>query len=139
MAGCLKGFDRMGKVPAPCGTVTAYNRHLRRSEEPCVDCLRAKREDQAAKRAKDARPVAVMSFPTVPESASRVADLKQQRELVWEALRWASSENPRVIPQLSKELREINAEIDQIEGAHEVKETKFDEFFSGGGLSLVSS
>jgi hypothetical protein len=28
----------------PCGTVAAYMRHYRRGEEPCEECLQAKRD-----------------------------------------------------------------------------------------------
>lgn len=36
----------MGRAESPCGTVSAYKRHLRRNETPCDPCRDAKRNAQ---------------------------------------------------------------------------------------------
>ncbi len=40
----------MGRALKPCGTNAAYHRHLRRGEQPCAECLEARRQYEAARR-----------------------------------------------------------------------------------------
>jgi len=46
---------------APCGTVTAYNRHRRNKETPCEPCRRANAEDKRDRKRAD-RAVEVAAF-----------------------------------------------------------------------------
>lgn len=39
------------KTLKPCGTLAAYQRHLRRGEAPCADCRRANRDYHRRDRA----------------------------------------------------------------------------------------
>lgn len=127
----------MSKQLAKCGTVTAYNRHLRNGEDPCGACLKAKRDKENAANARKRRPKSPIESDTV--AGSRLDDLLAQRADLKGAMRWAREENPRAMPQISKELREVNREIEEVRGESALKEDKFSGFFEEGGLSLVSS
>lgn len=107
----------MPRKPAPCGTKTAYNRHKRNDEDPCEDCLRAKREDEQARReAKRAEQVEqvheVLEGIVEDPDSDRLVLLREQRDL----LRAHSLKAPpNAIAGISKQLSATLAEIEGLE------------------------
>ena len=106
----------------PCGTSAAYKRHLRHGETPCPECRAVVRKVPKVGKAAGEELAAREVVPPV----SRSDFLCEQRDLVSEALRVVAREDPSRAAQLSKELREILREIDELAG---------DESMKGGGLS----
>jgi hypothetical protein len=102
------------KAPAPHGTEAAYKRHLRHKEEPCDACRAAHRELQKAKRAK-ASPLSVVGrdYGSVPVG-SRLDALKRQRDLLNGAIATAAASDVKSVAAISRELRAIWAEIDEL-------------------------
>lgn len=102
---------------APCGTVSAYRRHLRHNETPCAECREAKAEQGRSERKKravlrrlDATEKAA-SF--VPPELTRMQELEQQRDLLHKCLHDPELD-PRYVTAISKELRAVWAEIDEL-------------------------
>lgn len=69
---------------APCGTESAYRRHLRYSEQPDEDCLRAHREGEARRAAARRQRRGKIS-----EARREVARLRQE---LARAERWLAAE-----------------------------------------------
>lgn len=114
---------------APCGTDSAYRRHIRRGEKACDPCLEAHRAETARHRQsqgthtatqvrKSNVPVASSTPPTpaagVAGSAAaireRLEDLDWQRDRLRGVIKWAAEEEPKAVVSASSELRQVNAE-----------------------------
>lgn len=111
----------MPRKMAPCGTKTAYNRHKRRGEDPCDECLRAKREDEQARReAKRAEQVEqvheVLDGIVEEPDSDRLILLKEQRDLL---RAHSMAAPPNAIASISKQLSATLAEIAELESADE--------------------
>ena len=107
----------MARPKAPCGTDAAYRRHLREGEQPCVRCRDAHRAANAVHRA---APVVVGDVDVeIPElvDSERVGDLRAQRKVLQLAIEWALGNDPKAVPAASRELREVNAELEKLTGA----------------------
>ncbi|HLR93196.1 MAG TPA: hypothetical protein VK053_01600 [Jiangellaceae bacterium] len=107
----------MPRKVAPCGTLTAYNRHKRRGEDACEPCLEAKRQDKAervaAQRAEAAGRAAEARAGMTPEG-DRLELLREQRDI----LRAHSKEAPpQSVASISKQLVAVLAEIAELEAA----------------------
>ena len=132
----------------PHGTVAAYKRHRRAKEDPCGPCLEANRENERrryAERVAEKRAVAgsavAKSRKELPrvESQSRRDDLLEQRKILLSVLRGLADADPSRVPAVSKELREVNREIDSLSDA-DAKGDVADEFnFDSVPLAPVSS
>ena len=105
----------MARPQAPCGTDAAYRRHLRSGESPCRACQDAHREANSKYRAHPAA-VAVESVAELVDS-ERVGDLRAQRKALQLAIDWALGNDPKAVPAASRELREVNAELERLTGA----------------------
>ena len=126
----------MPKAPSPHGTEAAYKRHLRHQEEPCEECRAAHRNIQKKKRRKENPLVAVRDdfLPIVGES--RLDSLKRQRDLLDAALSTAVEEDVKSAAAISRELRAIWAEIDELtRGSENVGGDLLDNL--AGGLAVV--
>ena len=107
----------MARPKSPCGTDAAYRRHLREGEQPCVRCRDAHRAANAAHRAAPAVVGAVdVEVPELVDS-ERVGDLRAQRKALQLAIDWALGNDPKAVPAASRELREVNAELEKLTGA----------------------
>lgn len=124
---------------APCGTLTAYQRHLRRKEPVCDECKKAKRDYEKQNAAKKRRPKEELEPVDVFAGMSRLEKLKILEMDLAAAVKWAKKENPRAIAPIAKELRETVREIAELSGEDEAKVDKFSGFFEEGGLSVVST
>lgn len=162
----------MARTPAPCGSETAYRRHLRRDEPVDDACQVAHREHVAAKRAakraeREALAAAgvdeflsthedsthsngtqqddthAASFPDEvaedlpPEGEqSRLEDLRGARAYLRAAIAHQARTDPSKLAPLSKELREVLKEIDQLENDDTTAEADpFEQFFSSGNVA----
>ena len=107
----------MARPKAPCGTDAAYRRHLREGEQPCVRCRDAHRAANAVHRAAPAVVGDVdVEIPELVDS-ERVGDLRAQRKALQLAIEWALGDDPKAVPAASRELREVNAELEKLTGA----------------------
>lgn len=129
----------MPRKPSPCGTKAAYERHLRSGEEPCEACTRANTVAQRKKRDAARKPSEPLKGVAAPEADSRLEDLWRQREVLWQAIQWAIQDDPSRVAALSKELREIRREIDELTEDSEVVNDEFAEFFATGGVTPISA
>lgn len=114
-----------GRPRAACGTDAAYRRHLREGERACDACREAHRvataryrvDPASGKDRGDPNPVAAPKPPpqlAEPGDVSRrVSDLRGQREALIVAIEDADA---RSLPGLSRELRAVNAELDELLG-----------------------
>lgn len=102
---------------AACGTPTAYNRHIRRGETPCDACRSAnaayKREWRARRDGRGQADVVVEIARDDSRGLSRVEELEQQRDLLRARLHDPTLD-PRFVSAISKELRAVWAEIDEL-------------------------
>lgn len=140
----------MARALKPCGTVAAYRRHRKNNEEPCDPCREAnatvQRERRDAKKAEknkrfadEFRDVKVRMESDTPLGSSRLSDLERQRVLVLGALEGiTAADEIKSIPQLSKELREINREIDELKAKSQESEEvdPLAEFFNADVIDL---
>ena len=101
----------MGRKPSPCGTEAAYKRHLRHGEEPCEECRGAHRDLQRSKR----RSVVSVVPPVVEEvGETRLEALERQRRLLAGAMEIAAESDPKAVASISRELRAVWGEIDEL-------------------------
>ena len=107
----------MARPKAPCGTDAAYRRHLREGEQPCVRCRDAHRAVNAAHRAAPAVVGDVDVEIAELVDSERVGDLRAQRKVLQLAIEWALGNDPKAVPAASRELREVNAELEKLTGA----------------------
>lgn len=143
----------MPRPPAPCGSYTAYKRHLRKGEPVDDACRRASDErvaEQAAARRWDnppePEPTPVDEFEgwegfdserrdkpeTPPAHRSRAERLQWGLSLVEAAMAHVAGDEPAKLAPLSKRHSELLAEIESLEGPAVAKEVDpFDEFFNG--------
>lgn len=126
----------MPKPPAPCGTKSAYERHLR-NDEPVDDaCRRAntvskrRQRDESRKPAPGTAPAGVV----VPDEPSRENDLERAREVLWASIQYAVAEDPTRVSGLTKELREVWKELEAIRGDEKQGADGFDSFLNGGNV-----
>ncbi|AZQ77657.1 hypothetical protein EJ997_10215 [Flaviflexus ciconiae] len=138
----------MARALKPCGTIAAYRRHRKNDEDPCDQCREAnaavQRERRNAKKAEKAEKFAAeleVSQPLiergVSQESSRLSDLERQRFLVMSALEGSFAvAEVRTIPQLSKELREINREIEQVKAEGQEEVDPLAEFFNADVIDL---
>ena len=140
----------MARALKPCGTVAAYRRHRKNNEEPCDPCREAnatvQRERRDAKKAErnkrfadEFRDVKVRVESDTRLGSSRLSDLERQRVLVLGALEGITAAvEIKSIPQLSKELREINREIDELKAKSQESEEvdPLAEFFNADVIDL---
>ena len=148
----------MPRPPAPCGTYTAYKRHLRNDEPVDEACRRASDErvaEQAAARRWDKPPKAestpVDDFEgwedfdaarreapeTPPANRTRVERLQWGLSLVEAAMAHVAGDEPAKLAPLSKRHSELLAEIEALEGTKPKEVDPFDEFFSGDLSNVV--
>ena len=106
----------MARPKSPCGTDAAYRRHLREGEQPCVRCRDAHRAANAAYRAAPAVVGEVDVEIPEPVDSERVGDLRAQRKALQLAIDWALGNDPKAVPAASRELREVNAELERLTG-----------------------
>lgn len=142
----------MPRPPAPCGSETAYRRHLRDEKRggpgPCPACREAHRAHvgerrDRAKREKTAQlpedltptPSAGDDRPAPSSSTStRLDDLRSMRDTLREAIRAQAMRDTSKLAPLSKELREVLREIESVEADQgEGADDGFDAFFAAGG------
>ena len=116
--------------PAPCGTKAAYERHLRRKEPVDEECRLANTKAQRKTRAEARKPDVPPPPVSVPEESSRLGDLERQRDVLWTTIQWAVENDPARVPAMSKELREVWAELGELKDDEGVKDDPFDQFFS---------
>lgn len=116
--------------PAPCGTKSAYERHLRNKEPVDDDCRLANTRAQRKTRADARKPVVPPEPVSAPDAASRLGDLERQRDVLWSAIQWAMENDPARVPAMSKELREVWAELGGLKDDEGVKDDPFDKFLS---------
>ena len=114
---------------APCGTDSAYRRHLRRNEKVCDPCLEAHRAETARYRQSQGKPTGARvrqsngsvasSTPEPPAGGvagsaaairERLEDLDWQRDRLRGVIKWAEEEEPKAVVPASSELRQVNAE-----------------------------
>ena len=138
----------MARALKPCGTVAAYRRHRKNNEEPCDPCREAnatvQRERRDAKKAEknkrfadEFRDVKARMESDTPLGSSRLSDLERQRVLVLGALEGiTAADEIKSIPQLSKELREINREIEQVKAESQEEVDPLAEFFNAEVIDL---
>ena len=109
----------MARPKAPCGTDAAYRRHLRAGESPCERCRDAHRDANARYRSAPAvvAEVVVESEPAPVSDSEHVKDLRAQRKALQLAIDWALGNDPKAVPAASRELREVNAELEKLTGA----------------------
>lgn len=102
----------MARKLAPCGTVTAYNRHRRNDEEACDACKAAKAEQ--AREARAPETIHLDIVPNLPAKPTRLEQLRAQREVLSGLL---SSEKliARDAAAISRELRAVWAEIAELD------------------------
>ena len=116
--------------PAPCGTKAAYERHLRRKEPVDDECRLANTKAQRKTRAEARKPDEPLLSVSVPEGSSRLGDLERQRDVLWASIQWALSSDPARVPAMSKELREVWAELAELKDDEGVKDDPFDQFLN---------
>jgi len=121
----------MPRPKAPCGTYSAYKRHLRDGSPVDAACERARdertREVAAARRAaRTGKPV--LSIVTAPPEAAadekpmtRADVLREGLDVVREAIRSVRASQPERLAPLLKEQREIARELGEIEAAEGAK------------------
>ena len=127
----------MGKPVAPCGTVAAYRRHLRHSEEPCEACRAANREKPRAERgARQPSARIIELVPAPPPEMTRLEELREQREILRSILDDPEC-SARDAAAVSRELRAVWAEIAELDrGAdHGVGGDSLEQL--AGGLSVI--
>lgn len=122
--------------PKPCGTIAAYRRHLRAGERPCKQCTEAnrlymetRRAREEAKRVEEAAPRVeeILKTPAEVEADHRLKDLAWQRVQLRSAIAVSVEKNDYTrLAGLSRELREIWAEIEKINGSAEEEGTNDD-------------
>lgn len=126
----------MPRSSSPHGTEAAYKRHLRHKEEPCDACRAAHRELQKEKRRKENPLIAVRDDFLPVAGESRLDSLKRQRDLLDAALSTAVEEDVKSAAAISRELRAIWAEIDELtRGSKNVGGDLLDNL--AGGLAVV--
>lgn len=118
----------MPRPPAPCGTESAYKRHMRKKEPVDAACRaamqraareRAGRDDDGA----DPRPVAVLPGGSVEMPAAPKGDVDARAELlanmalVKKAMEAIAEVDPMKIVQLSKRHSELVAELVKVSDA----------------------
>lgn len=153
----------MGKPHAPCGTYSAYRRHLR-EHEPVDDACRkaqhdrdasrssAKSEPGAARRqvrigAEQSRPALSLVPPLAAaeqpghddEQVDTRAELLANLALVRAAMAVVALEDPKRLAPLSKRHSELLTEVKAIGAAGAVEEDPFDVFLGGGPAGLPAS
>lgn len=142
----------MARALKPCGTVAAYRRHRKNGEDPCDLCKKAnatvQRERREVKKAEKNKRFADefrevksrMESDTQTRSSSRLSDLERQRVLVLGALEGiTAADEIKSIPQLSRELREINRELDEAKGQDSEEVDPLAEFFNADVINLHSA
>lgn len=108
----------MARKTAPCGTPAAYNRHIRRKERPCDPCSQANRLYKRDLREKQALAIAKLTaIPDPPSGLTRLEELQEQRDRLHEILHSATCP-PGAAAAISKELRAVWAEIDELDKGH---------------------
>jgi hypothetical protein len=76
------------RVVKPCGTIAAYQRHLKRGEKPCDECKKANRDDGRQRRGnpkplRDVGPRA--DVRGAPVRRARYAELRRDGLSMYEA------------------------------------------------------
>lgn len=150
----------MPRPKAPCGTYSAYKRHLRDGSDVDDACRQASKERSRAQtqQRKDNAPAAPFSAPkpdaegwedfdrerreAPPEAGDGIAafdrgrDLRWNLELVKVAMQEVAEKDAAKLAPLSKRHSELLLEIEALEGA--VKEVDpFDEFLSGDFSNVI--
>lgn len=151
----------MPRPPAPCGSYSAYKRHLRKGEPVDAACRRA--SDERVAEQKDAReagrPARTKTAPVNPPDEfedwedfdaerreapeippahrTRVERLQWGLSLIEAAMAHVSSEEPAKLAPLSKRHSELLGEIEALEGSGTKEVDPFDEFFSGDLSNVV--
>lgn len=128
----------MPRKPSPCGTKAAYERHRKNGEAPCEACTRANTVAQRKKRDTARKPAEPLAGVSAPEEMSRRADLERQRDTLWQAIQWAIQDDPARVAALSKELREIWADIEALSESEEVADDPFAKLLDGPGSAPIS-
>lgn len=127
----------MPRKPSPCGTKAAYERHLRTGEEPCDACRRANTVAQRKKRDAARKPKEPLEGVDAPAEMSRRDDLMRQRDVLWRAIQWAIQDDPARVAGLSKELRDIWADIEALSESEEVADDPLDRLLDGAGRAPI--
>ena len=101
----------MGRPQAPCGTQSAYRRHLRNDEPPCDACRVAHREGRRAERGSAAPDLGVEPVAPGPD----VDPLVFARDQLVNAIGIVSVSDPSRLAPLVGELRKVVAEMGGIQ------------------------
>lgn len=151
----------MPRPPAPCGSYSAYKRHLRKGEPVDDACRRASDErvaeqKEAREAGRPARSKTAAAPPpddfedwedfdaerraapeVPPANRTRLERLQWGLSLVEAAMAHVSDEEPAKLAPLSKRHSELLAEIDSLEGATVKEVDPFDEFLSGDASNVI--
>lgn len=141
----------MPREVAPCGTPTAYRRHLRKGETPCLACKKAESDRQAANRAEEDRLKAaerdkkashaiqvfedLLGGPLAGQIDMR-AELEANLLLIKQSMALVAASEPAKLAPLSKRHSELLAELASLDDDGE-KEDPLESFLSSdsGGAS----
>lgn len=129
----------MARPKAPCGTYSAYKRHLR-DEEPVDEACRAasverSREQAASRKGEPAQAPPQHGIEPPLPGKTRQESLEWNLRLIEAAM--VDVESSKLAP-LSKRHSELLAELATVTGAGEKKGVDpFDEFFSGDLSNVV--
>jgi hypothetical protein len=119
----------MPRPKAPCGTYSAYKRHLRDGSpvDPACEAARNARTEQVAaqrKAAKAGKPVLTLVATADSSEGTpyrRVDVLREGLEVVRDAIRAVAQTEPARLAPLLKEQREIARELGELEAAEGAK------------------
>lgn len=148
----------MARPKAPCGSYSAYKRHLK-NDEPVDDACRQASDERVAEQResrKAGRPKKQTAPPpddfgdwddfdkerrerpeTPSAGRSRSDRLHWQLGLLEDALAYVSSDDPAKLAPLSKRHSELLAEIESLTGGGAKEADPFDEFFNGDVSNVV--
>lgn len=130
----------MGRSLAPCGSVTAYQRHKRRGEPVDDACAAAAREQKNARvRVKRERVAAVVALAVAaPVEVAPIDELAEARETL-RMVTAAMKAGAPGLASLAKQRMELVALIRKLEGAARPKESKLDELARRRAERLAAS
>lgn len=145
----------MPREVAPCGTPTAYRRHLRKGEDACLACKKAESDRQAFVRAEKERmkaaereekaSEAIQAFDDLAGSPTGdeidvAAELRANLTLIKQSMAIVAASEPAKLAPLSKRHSELLAELASLDDDGE-KEDPLESFLSrnpGGPSATVT-
>lgn len=136
----------MARPKAPCGTYSAYKRHLREKSQPCEPCLEARAvriAEQRAQRRSNSRASADVvqdSAPSASGTPSRMDQLEWNLSKVVLAISNVSESDPSKLAPLSKRHSELLAEIAALDAESQsgAEEDPFDAFLEPNAVVRIT-